>query len=523
MGQSFSNVVSDPSHFSTRIPSSDSEVLDSFKAYDYVIVGGGTAGCVLASRLSEDPNVSVLLIEAGQKSHLFSTIPLAWGKIFGTSADWGYHSTTQTHGGNRTWFLPRGKLLGGSSATNASVYHRCSPEDFSEWEKEGAEGWSYQEMKKYFMKAESYTYDAEKSLDKETSSKFHGSSGVHTVVHPYATPIMNKIIEAAASIGIPSSKDFNTDAGTLGGSLFQASVDTNGHRVSAATAYLTPDVLARSNLTVAVGVQVEKLSVTAKEGKPVVNGVVMSTRKGGPQFAVFVKKEVIVSSGTFGTPAKSKKITVKHDLPLVGRNLLDHVSSGCFAFRCDPKETWDWVLKPGKGPMASIGSQAAVFVRSDDPKLPYGKFSSGQEEPRVYFAPVIVIENGSKPGPMGSYGISAPATNSIWDGPLIDPKYFSDPNDMKNIIKATKLTLHIARASPLAQYLRLGKDQNNTKKTVKDEDLEAWARRNGSTAFHPKFHANVLFPTQVSGHTCAVVIALAERAADLIKKDYANV
>lgn len=596
-------ILSNPKQFASQLASPEQDISAS-KAYDYVLVGGGTAGCVLAARLSEDPDVSVLLLEAGggYKGNIFSAIPLGWPKLFRTSSDWSYDTTPQSSAGDRPWYWPRGKMLGGSSSTNAGIYHRCSPEDFSEWVKEGATGWSYDEMKKYFAKAAKFIRPARPVADLTTS----GPAGVLSVCFPKPAPIMEKIIDACNALGIPKTSDFNTDNGTLGVGFFQATVDENGRRSSSATAYLTDDVLSRPNLTIGVHVMAEKISMEKSESSTTANGVIFSTRRDGPRFGVVAKKEVILTSGTIGSPLvllhsgigpqdvlESKKIKPVVDLPLVGRNLLDHVSAGPFIMRSKSQWTWDHLLRPlwtlisvlqwlffgVSSPFAAIGAQAALFVRSDDNKLPFGAsaapdedLTSGPNSPdiEVFFAPTIVIENASIPPPAGEYGITAgsvllkpkskgtvePASSNIWDGPLINPNYFSDPHDMRMLIKAIRLCTSLARTEPLASCVLVRNDSTDATskfwpadanpETLKDEELAKWIIRNGSSAFHPTSTAKMgssaadsvvnaelkvhgvaklrvvdasVFPTASSGHMCSIVVALAERAADLIKED----
>ncbi|KAJ7145563.1 GMC oxidoreductase [Mycena epipterygia] len=602
MGISSSKLLSDPNQFATPVSEAAAGFKPerkSWKAYDYIICGGGTAGCVLASRLSENPEISVLLIEAGKsnKGNFLSRIPLAFSQLLPTAANWKYETVPQVGLDGRKVPCDRGKILGGSSSINASVYQRCSPENFSEWVKAGATGWDAEEMTRYFNKAEKYSPNPE-FLHIDTA--LHGSSGISPTRYGPFAPISNTIIDASVAIGIPRIPDMNTDKGPAGVSNFASSVDPRGERSSAATAYLTPDVLSRSNLTVAVDTLITRIILDEDE-VPRASGVLTAT-KNGRLFAVAARREVIVSAGAVATPQllmvsglgpadelEKHNIRVMRDLPFVGKNLLDHFSAGSLVVRAKAGKTWDHVLSPmggvvalgkwlisGSGPMASIAAPVGIFVHSDtiiespnkDSKvLDLSSAPSTAPDIEIFFAPVIVVNNGltKTPGQSGltigciaispaSKGTITLASSSMLDHPIIDPKFLSDKRDMKVLLKATRLGLRIARAEPLFDVLDLPDDSKDKSTffwpgdanpdSVSDEELAAWIKRNGQTAWHPTSTAKMgsspatsvvdaelrvhgvaglrvvdasVFPTHVSGHPCAVVIAVAEKAADLIK------
>ncbi|KAJ7222417.1 GMC oxidoreductase [Mycena pura] len=601
MGNSSSN----PSQFATAVCEDATGFQpgrQSWKTYDYVICGGGAAGCVLASRLSENPQISVLLVEAGKsnKGNLLSRIPLAFTELLSTAANWKYKTVPQDGLDNKQVACDRGKILGGSSSINACVYQRCSPDNFSDWVKAGAEGWDANEMTRYFDKAEKYSSSPDfPGID----TVLHSSSGrVSTRYGPFA-PICDTIIDAAVNVGIPRILDMNADKGPAGVSNFAGSVDPKGERSSSATAYLTPEVLQRPNLTIAVETTVVRVVLEEKEGaeSPQATGVLVA-RQSGRVFGVAVRREVIVSAGTVATPQllmvsgigpadelEKHKIRVVRHLPFVGKNLLDHFSSGSLTLRAKAGKTWDYILSPlggitvllewlisGTGPMASIAASVGVFVHSDTIVASTGKEGkpvdlssapSGAPDIEIFFAPLIVINNGrtKTPGLTGltigciavnpaSKGTITLASSSMFDHPVIDPKYLSDQHDLQVHIKAIRLALRIARAEPLASALALPDDSKDESTffwpgdadpdTVSDERLAAWIKRNGQTAWHPTSTAKMgaspetsvvdpqlrvhgvaglrvadasVFPTSVAGHPCAVVIALAEKASDLIK------
>ncbi|KAF8172917.1 GMC oxidoreductase [Mycena galopus ATCC 62051] len=622
MGITSSKLMSNPNLFATPVDeASTAPTRKSWKTYDYIICGGGTAGCVLASRLSENPQITVLLIEAGQsnKRNLLARLPLGFTQLLPTAVNWKYETIPQVGLGNKKIPWDRGKILGGSSSINASVYQRCSPDNFAQWEKAGATGWGPTEMARYFHKAEKYGPNPNfPDLD----IGIHGPAGLFCTRYGPFAPICDKVIDAAVNVGIPRIPDMNANKGPAGVSNFAGSVDPHGERSSTATAYLSPDVLERSNLTVAIDTRITRIALDEGTGDqpPRAIGVLIASNK-GKHFVIGAGREVVVSTGAVVTPQllmlsglgpadelKTHGIPVVCDLPLVGKNLFDHFSAGSLVIRAKAGKTWDHVLSPlggvlalgqwlisGAGPMASIAAPVGIFVHSDtivaspteDSKvLDLSAAPSAAPNIEIFVAPLIVVNNGftKTPGFSGltigcinlqplSEGTITLASASIMDPPLIDPKYFSNEDDLNVLIKATRLALRIARAEPLSSALDLPPDSKDEStffwpgdanpdtvgagdvqrmstyipvhsRQVSDEALTAWIQRNGQTAWHPTSSAKMgvspqtsvvdpqlrvhgvaglrvvdasVFPTHVSGHPCAVVIAVAEKAADLIK------
>ncbi|KAH9894000.1 GMC oxidoreductase [Cubamyces lactineus] len=572
MGHTYSKqLVHQPPSFATPYtPSAGGFVADDeqkkWRSYDYVIVGGGTAGCVLASRLSEDSRNTVLLVEAGNshENSFFSRIPMAFLRLFRSLFDWNYATTPQAALGGRSIYWPRGKMLGGTSSLNAMIYHRCDPSDFDSWEEHGATGWGYASLRTYFIKAEKHIPSPSQPVDLTE----HGSHGPLATTHVPIAPVCCKFLEAAEALGIPTLNDLNTSGGTLGAAPFVATVDEKHERSSTATAYISNDVLKRPNLTVAVSTMTEKvLFAKTPDGTPKAIGIQISSSRSGPRFAVAADKEVILCAGIVGSPQilqlsgigdaahlAEQGIPLVRDLPAVGRNMLDHVSSGALMFRARAGWTWDYLTQnplraaialaqwtfSGTGPMSSLAFQVGLFVRTDDERLPFGPSlaikdrASGPRAPDLEFAlvPFAVVNQG------------------LWY-----PPYLADESDMNVLIRSTRFLLHLARTPPLPDVLDL---RTSTAKgdmfwpgdadpdKITDEEVKEFIRDYGQSTWHPTSSVRMgsdpktsavdpnlrvhgvealrvmdasVFPDQVSGHPCAVVVAMAERAADLIQDE----
>ncbi|KAF9804979.1 hypothetical protein IEO21_09247 [Rhodonia placenta] len=606
MGISASTTIhSDPHAYATPV-SGDGGVDDECRAYDYVIVGGGTAGCVLASRLSEDTTVTVLLVEAGKSHEGFfqSRIPLLFTASLGGEYDWDFETTPQEKLGGRQISWPRGKVLGGSRLLPLLFPSHCGI-DFDAWAKQGALGWGYDTMKSYFRRAEKFLPEP----GSKTDALLHGDSGLMKTRNVTLAPLCDAFVQACETAGIPHLDDFNTDKGTLGAGAFGAFIDEKGQRSSAATAYLNPEVLRRPNLTVAVSATTEHILFTTEpDGMPRATGIQLSASRDAPKFQVHARKEVLLTAGTIGSahllmasgigPAAhlaGKNINVVKDSPAVGKNLYDHFSPGVMIVKAKPGLTWDYLYRPipttlalirwlafGTGVLATIAGQAGAFVRSDDehiswgsesrPKLPYVTHSSGVGAPdvEITFAPMSVINRGREAPPRRTYGVTVGPillkpessgtvelqSSDIWDKPIIDPNYLATESDMNLALESMRLCLRLVRQAPVASQLELSSAPENVKfdafwttwadpDNVSDDDLKAWMAIHGTTAWHPTSTVKMgldpltsavdpelrvygvrglrvidasVFPDQLSGHTCAVVIAFAERASDIIRE-----
>ncbi|CAE7109818.1 unnamed protein product [Rhizoctonia solani] len=572
------------------------ESVASWKKWDYIIVGGGTAGCVLAHRLSEDPNVSVLVIEAGKDclDQLFSRIPLTFGRLFKTEADWAYSTKPQSTLDGRSLFWPRGKMLGGCSSINAMCYTHAAPSDYDDW---GVEGWKYEDMKQYFRKAEKFTPHVGHSL---VDQAHRGNTGEWKTGYSYRANTVGLFVESCKEIGIPYNPDINTPAGTMGVSEIMSHIDHQGERSSTSTAYLPKSVLARPNLTVLIDTRITQILFdTSNSDEPRAVGVEIAQTSTGSRYRVAASKEVILSAGSIGTPqilmasgigpkdvlAPAGVETIKESKH-VGRNLYDHLLS-CVVFRAteslDHLGTTSGSLLPlvrwlttGTGPLTSNLCEAAAFIRTDDTKI-FGAqpaqiedTTSGPNAPHLEIAcaALTFAEHGFRTAPPGekaftmapvllrpkSAGYVTITSGNVWDNAVIEPNYFADLNDVKTLVQGVRMALKIAHTKPLADKLIF---KPNTDKssiffmgdqdpaTVTDAEIEDWLRREAETIYHPVGTAKMgssiedsvvdselrvhgvkglrvvdasIFPNQLSAHPVAGVVAVAEKAADVIKR-----
>ena len=338
--------------------------------HDYVIVGAGSAGCVLANRLTEDPSARVLLIEAGGRDrHPNIRIPAAFPNQFHTKHDWDFATEPEPAVDNRSLFVPRGKSLGGSSSMNAMLYVRGRPLEYDLWVDQGAPGWGWDDVLPYFIRSED---------NARGRSEFHGAGG-ELAVSEQRSPraIDTKLIEASVAAGIPRIDDYNGPEQD-GVSMFQVT-QRNGARWSAADAFLRP-ARARPNLEVITGATVLGLEL---EGERAV-GVHYAQGRGGERTAR-AEREVILSAGAIGSPQllmlsgigdpgelSAAGIRPRHELPAVGRNLQDHpfltvlfeISESGTLYGADkPKFLAEWLLRRS-GPLTSTAAEVCAFVRS---------------------------------------------------------------------------------------------------------------------------------------------------------------
>ena len=516
---------------------------------DYVIVGAGSAGCVLANRLSEDPANRVLLIEAGGKSRSPNiTIPAAFAKQFRTKLDWGYDSEAEPHCDGRSLFLPRGKSLGGSSSMNAMLYVRGRPLDYSLWEAKGAEGWGWDDVRPYFLKAEN---------NERGASEDHGVGGPLNVMDAKSPrALTEQFLVAAEKTGIPRIADYNGPEQD-GASLAQVT-QKNGKRFSAADAYLKP-VMKRANLDVITGAQVLRVELDGTRA----TGVRYRDKKGIEQLAV-ATKEVVLSAGSFGSPQilmlsgigpaghlSEVGIPVAVESPGVGANLQDHPyhvaiwdipGGGSLADAEHPKYLAQWLLRK-TGPLTSTVAEAFAFVRSR-PGLPAADL-------QFHFAPAYFVDHGA--GEYDGHAITiAPAlvspksrgtvrlrSSDPGAKPRILTNTLEHPDDVASLVAGVR----IARDIAVALGSTVGRELHPGSGVETDEDLVADLRRRVELLYHPVGTCRIgtddeavvdpqlrvrgvsglrvvdasVMPVIPGGNTNAPTIMIAERGADLIR------
>ncbi|MFP6835555.1 MAG: GMC family oxidoreductase N-terminal domain-containing protein [Pseudomonadales bacterium] len=520
--------------------------------YDYVIVGAGSAGCVLANRLSADPDKRTLLIEAGgNDNNLMLHIPAGWATNFrNPKVDWGYNTQPEPGLNNRSIYWPRGKVLGGSSSINGMVYVRGVALDFERWAQSGATGWGYDEVLPYFRKAE-----AQQRVDDE----FHGLDGPLYVedVRDKRAP-MDAFVEGMVEIGIPRNDDFN-GADQAGGGYYQFNQHA-GRRWSTATAYLDP-VKRRSNLDLITGALVRRVLFDGK----VVSGLEVA-RNGGVLENVRAR-QVILCGGAINSPQllelsgigggellQRLGINVVHDLPEVGENLQDHVMTkavyGTHPDQSINREVQGWRLLPTamkwlflrRGPLTTGSAPVGGFWYSRDgleaPDLQI-HFASGatlyNSEGRIRPMPIpamTAVVNQSRPESVGSIHI-----DGIEPGqpPLIQANYLDSEVDRQTLIRGLRMIVGIFETEAMGAMVtgRLAPDVDMSS----DDELLEYIRNDASTTFHPTSTCRIgsvvdanlrvqgvaglsvadasVMPYVVSGNTNAATIMIAEKAADL--------
>jgi choline dehydrogenase-like flavoprotein len=524
--------------------------------YDYIITGAGPAGCVLARRLSDDPSVKVLLVEAGGRDwHPLVHMPAGFAKMTKGIASWGWSTVPQKHLGDRVLWFTQAKIVGGGSSINAQIYTRGNALDYDAWAQEGCPGWSYRELLPYFKRAE----DNQRFVD-----EYHGTGGPLGVSMPtYTLPICDAFIRAAQEAGIPYNPDFNGKRQE--GVGFYQLTQRNSRRSSASVAYLNP-VRGRPNLTVKTGALVTR--VLLEKGRAV--GVELIEGDGRP-IPLRCDREVVVTSGAFGSPKllmqsgigpaehlRSVGVPVAHDLPGVGSNLQDHLDLFVIC-ECTGDHTYDNYAKLHRtvwaglqyvlfrtGPVASSLFETGGFwyadpeARSPDIQFHLGLGSGIEAGVAKLKNPGVTLNSALlRPRSRGTLRLGSADPTAA---PLIDPNYWDDPYDRTMAIKGLRIAREIMSQSALAPYILQERLPGPEK--VSDADLIDYACRNAKTDHHPvgtckmgrddmavvdpdtltvrgleglRVCDSSIMPRIVSSNTNAPTIMIGEKASDLVR------
>jgi choline dehydrogenase-like flavoprotein len=526
------------------------------EVFDYVIVGGGTAGCVLASRLSVDPKVRVALLEAGPRDQsLKIRIPAAVAAaVADPKLSWGYKSVAQAHLNGRRLPIPRGKVLGGCSSINGMVYFRGHPRDFDDWAAAGAVGWSYQDVLPYFRRSE--------NNEAWPASPLHGSGGPMNVIDirkPNA--LVARFVDAALSLGYRHCTDFN--AGDPEGFGPRQATIRGGRRESGVTAFLDR-ARQRPNLAVYTDTTVLGIGIDAGRARRV------TVERGRVRTQIEARAEIILAAGAYGSPQllllsgvgpgedlRALGIPVQHHLPGVGLGLHDHPATALqmrtanatsygLSVKAVPRGLWN-VLEYAlarRGPLGSNVFEATGFVRSDPREerpdlqivfMPAHRNASGFPIPLGHGYGIVVI--AIRPRSRGTVKLAA---SDPYVAPNIDPNFLAVPEDIETLLAGTQLSRRILAASPFSS---LQATELLPGAAVQDEG--AWAeyiRNSVVTVHHPCSTCRMggddlavvdpqlrvrgiaglrvadasVFPHVVAGNSNAAVVMVAEKASDLI-------
>ena len=445
--------------------------------FDFIIVGAGSAGCVLANRLSADPTVRVLLLEAGDEDSGIPEIqmPAAWPALRGSSVDWNFATEPDSMAGTRTIAWPRGRVLGGSSATNAMIYIRGDRSDYDLWSEMGNAGWAYDEVLPFFLKSELNVADGR-----------------------WVTPLAYAFLDACERSGIEHVPDFN-DSSPMGASLFQFT-QKGGRRWSAAQAYLAP-IRSRSNLTVEVKAHATRIRF---EGR---RAVAVDYECDGIPKSALASQEIILSAGAIGSPhlllrsgvgpaheLEAVGITSVVDLPGVGKNLQDHamlfVSYSCTSpvsmFGAVTPENIEAFVGAGSGPLTCNGVEAGAFLKTDR--------RSRVADLQIHFVAycfsgpgVVADRHGFAIAPTllhpKSRGEIVLRSADLFAPPVIRPRYLTEQADLDVLVDGISIARQLATSGAFDSF---GSIEVLPGRDVQDRaDVERWIRENVDTCFHP--------------------------------------
>lgn len=526
------------------------------EVYDYIIVGGGSSGCVLANRLTEDPGCRVLLLEAGGRdSNPYIHMPVGFAKMTTGPLTWGLVTVPQKHANNREIAYAQGRVIGGGSSINAEIYTRGHPSDYDRWaNEEGAPGWSFRDVQPYFLRAEG---------NDTLAGEWHNTEGPLGVSNIAAPQKMSQVfVQACQQYGMSYNPDFN-GAEQAGTSIYQTTI-RNARRCSAAVAYLRP-IKDRRNLTIRTGCQVSRVAI--EKGRA--TGV--RSWQNGTETTIIAEREVLVASGAIGSPKlmmlsgigpadhlKSLGIAVEADAPGVGENLTDHYGIDIVyelggPYSLDKYNKPHWMAWAGlqylffkSGPVASNVVEGGAFWYSDR-KLP-------RPDLQFHFLCGAGVEAGVPTVPSGSgltlnsYTLRPKSRGSVrlrsanyTDKPLVDPNFLAEPDDLKTSVEGVRISREVMHQPAFTKYVKREHFPGTEVKT--QADFEAYARQYGRTSYHPvgtcrmgsdaravvdpqlrvrgieglRICDSSVMPSLIGSNTNAPTIMIGEKAADLIR------
>jgi choline dehydrogenase-like flavoprotein len=523
--------------------------------FDYIVVGGGSAGCAVTSRLSEDPRITVCMLEAGGAGNNWVVkAPIGIAIMVPSKTNnWAFETVPQAGLNGRKGYQPRGKALGGSSAINAMVYVRGHRSDYDGWAALGNNGWGYSDVLPYFKKSEN---------NEVVQDAFHGKGGPLNVANiRTSNPFQEYFLEAGRQLQLPVTSDFN-GADQMGLGIYQVT-QKNGERWSAARAYIEPN-LSRPNLKIITGALARRILFDGKRAIGIEFG------RDGKQESVRARREVILSSGAFQSPQllmlsgignapdlKSVGIEVVHYAPGVGRNLQDHIDFA-FTYRSRNLDNFGVSLagfrrlwreigryrRDGLGMITSNVAECGGFLKTD-PNLQVPDI-------QLHFS-VATADNHGRTRHLGhgfgchvcllrpkSRGTVALNSADPMDPPRIDPKFYDHPDDLEVMVKGFKITRRIMNAEPLAKWRTA---EMYSERVQSDDEIRTILRDRSDTVYHPVGTARMgtdemavvdpqlkvvgverlrvvdasIMPTLIGGNTNAPSIMIGEKAADMIR------